>query len=86
MARKSKNINLEEQISKAQNEVVKKKDEYDKAVDELRQLLDKKKAIENKILIDAYTKSNATLEEVLKFLESKGKTHNSTNEGDEDKD
>ena len=48
--------------------VIKTKDKYDAALEELNRLLKKKRELEGKELMRAYEKSGRSLEEVLEFL------------------
>ena len=66
MARRT--ITLEEKIEKAQEDVAAAKEKYDKTVEVLEQLLTKRKERDNKQLVEAFTRSNKTLAEVLAFL------------------
>lgn len=67
MARRT--IPLDEKIEKAQAEVTVAKEKYDKAVENLEKLLTKRKERNNKELLDAFTASDKSLEEVLAFLQ-----------------
>lgn len=66
MARRT--ITLEEKIEKAQIDVAAAKARYDKAVDELEKLLTKRKERDSKRLLEAFTASDRTLDEVIAFL------------------
>ena len=61
-------VTLEEKIEKAQINVAETKVKYDKAVDELEKLLTKRKERDNKQLLEAFSKSEKTLAEVIEFL------------------
>ncbi len=67
MARKS--ISLDERIEKAEAAVIAAKARYDKALDELKVLLEKKKHLDDKRVLEAYHSSDRSLEEILKFLQ-----------------
>lgn len=67
MARRA--VTLEEKIEKAQINVAETKVKYDKAVDELEKLLTKRKERDNKQLLEAFSKSEKTLAEVIEFLQ-----------------
>ena len=54
---------------KAQINVAETKVKYDKAVDELEKLLTKRKERDNKQLLEAFSKSEKTLAEVIEFLQ-----------------
>lgn len=58
-----------EKIEKAQINVAETKVKYDKAVDELEKLLTKRKERDNKQLLEAFSKSEKTLAEVIEFLQ-----------------
>ena len=62
-------VTLEEKIEKAQINVAETKVKYDKAVDELEKLLTKRKERDNKQLLEAFSKSEKTLAEVIEFLQ-----------------
>ena len=66
MARRT--VTLDEKIEKAQAEVIRVKDRYDHALDELEKLLTKRQELENKELIKAFTASDKSLPEVIAFL------------------
>jgi len=61
---------LEEKIRKAEERVVRTGKTYNDACEELEDLRNKMKAIENEELIAAFVKSNKTLEEAITFFES----------------
>ena len=69
MARITKE-SLEAKIQKAEERVIKTGKTYNAACDELKALRDKKAAIENEELVQAFMKSNKTLEEAIAFFES----------------
>ena len=62
-------VTLEEKIEKVQINVAETKVKYDKAVDELEELLTKQKERDNKQLLEACSKSEKTLAEVIEFLQ-----------------
>ena len=62
-------VTLEEKIEKAQINVAETKAKYDKAVDELEKLLTKRQERDNKQLLEAFSESGKTLEEVIEFLQ-----------------
>lgn len=70
MARKY--ASLDEKIEKAEAAVVAAKEKYDKALDELERLVTKRKELDSKRLIEAYHKSDRTLDEIIAFLSSNG--------------
>lgn len=69
MARMTKE-SIEEKIKKAEEKVVRTGKTYNAACEELQSLRDKKAAIENEALVEAFMKSNKTLEEAITFFES----------------
>ncbi len=66
MARKS--ISLDEKIEKAEAAVIAAKAKYDKALDELKVLVEKRKQLDDKKVLEAYHSSDRSLEEKLAFL------------------
>ena len=66
MARRK--VTIEDKIAQAESLVIKTKDKYDAALEELNRLLKKKRELEGKELMRAYEKSGRSLEEVLEFL------------------
>ncbi len=68
MARKMRLDFIETRIEKAQNQVIKTKGAYYKALEHLHILLDKKKVIQQKTLIKAIAESEKTYEEILNFI------------------
>ena len=69
MARMTKE-SLEAKIKKAEERVVKAGETYNAACEELKNLRNKMAAIENEALVEAFVKSNKTLEEAIAFFES----------------
>ena len=69
MARMTKE-SLEAKIKKAEERVVKTGETYNAACEELKNLRNKMAAIENEALVEAFMKSNKTLEEAIAFFES----------------
>ena len=61
---------LQAKIQKAEEKVVRTGKTYNAACEELKSLRDKMEAIDNETLIDAFMKSNKTLEEAIAFFES----------------
>lgn len=66
MARRT--ITIDERIERAEAEVVKYKSKYEKALSDLKELVDKKRALKNAEVISAIEKSSRTYEEILEFL------------------
>ena len=69
MARMKKE-SLEAKIKKAEDRVVKTGKTYNAACEEFKSLRDKMAALESEELIEAFMKSNKTLEEAIAFFES----------------
>ena len=65
---------LEAKIKKAEEKVIRTGETYNAACAELKELRDKMSAIENEALVEAFIKSNKTLEEAIAFFESDRKT------------
>lgn len=59
---------IEDRINKAEAVVIKAKEKYEAALEDLNRLVKKKKEMESKELMRAYEKSERSLEEVLEFL------------------
>jgi hypothetical protein len=72
MARTRTQISIDDKIEKAQDKVVRAKTKYDAAVDELKQLMEKREAMRNDALMSAIVGSDKSYEEILAFL--KGST------------
>ena len=70
MPRTKKPAALEDQITKAQEEVEKAKSEYDAACAELKSLLAEREARRQKLLMAAIAKSNKSFEDILHYIES----------------
>ncbi|MBP5413885.1 MAG: ErpK protein [Lachnospiraceae bacterium] len=68
-ARRTKTI--DDRIKKAEEAVIRTKEKYDAALEELNLLVKKKKEMESKELMKAFEKSDRSLEEVLEFLGGK---------------
>ncbi len=78
MARGKRRIGMDvidQQIEAAQDEVIKAKQKYDAATDRLKELLDRKKALQTEELMAAVMKSKRSYEDILRFI-------NSENEGE----
>ena len=76
MARMTKE-SLETKIKKAEERVVRTGETYNSACEELEKLRNKMAAIENEALVEAFMKSNKTLEEAIAFFESDMKSDDS---------
>lgn len=66
MARRA--VTIDERIERAEAEVVKYKTKYEKALSELKALVDKKRALKNAEVLAAIEKSPRTYDEILEFL------------------
>lgn len=69
MARMTKE-SLQAKIKKAEERVVRTGETYNVACEELKNLRDKMTALESEALVEAFMKSNKTLEEAIAFFES----------------
>ena len=61
---------LEQKIEKAQQDVVKTKERYDKAVTTLEDLLNKRDALRRDELVNIIMNSGKSYEEILQFFQS----------------
>lgn len=68
MARRK--VTIDEKIERAQKEVIRTKEKYDAAVNELKELQERKKEIQSKELLEAFRESNRSYEEIISFLKS----------------
>lgn len=68
MARQTMAESLDAKIRKAEEKVISLGDRYNKACEELKELRVKKDAINHEALINAFTKSQKTYDEVMAFL------------------
>lgn len=64
-------MSLEDRIKKAETALIRAKEKYDAAAENLNRLVKKKKELESKELMQAYEKSDRSLGEVLAFLRGK---------------
>jgi hypothetical protein len=69
---------IDDRIKKAEEAVIKTKEKYEAALEELNLLVKKKKEMESKELMKAFEKSKRSFEEVLEFL---GGTDDDTEDG-----
>lgn len=70
MARGKRIIGIDavnQQIETAEAEVIKAKKKYDEAIDKLKSLLDKKKALQTEELMNAVMKNSRSYEEILQI-------------------
>ena len=63
-------ITIEEKIERQTAEVAKAKRKYDEELDKLNTLIEKKKEMESKELLEAFSKSRRTFSEIVDFLQS----------------
>lgn len=70
--RKAVTETLEQQIEKAQEKVIKTRAAYDKAVDDLQKLFDKRDAKRKDDLWNAVIKSNKSYEDILLMITGSG--------------
>jgi len=68
LARVSKRQALKAKIAKAEERVLSTKAEHEKAVEELKALLDEQKELETKELMTAIEKSGKSYEEILRLI------------------
>ena len=61
---------LNSQIEMAREVVIRRKHLYDEATDNLKALLDKRKALQNDELIKAFTKSKRSYEDIIGYINS----------------
>ena len=64
-------IAIEEKIEKQTEEVNKAKKKYELEVDKLNTLIEKKKEMESRELLEAFSKSSRSYKEIMDFLTSK---------------
>lgn len=69
---------IDDRIKKAEEAVIKTKEKYEAALEELNLLVKKKKEMESKELMKEFEKSKRSFEEVLEFL---GGTDDDTEDG-----
>ena len=69
---------IDDRIKKAEEAVIKTKEKYEAALEELNLLVKKKKEMESKELMKAFEKSKRSFEEVLEFF---GGTDDDTEDG-----
>lgn len=68
MARQMSMESLEAKIEKAEQNVIRTKEAYDVATEELKKLLDKRDAIRRDEIMSAVVKSKKSYDEILRFL------------------
>ena len=65
-------ITIDEKIERAQKEVIKAKEKYEAAINELKELQERKKEIQSKELMNAFQESSRSYNEIMAFLKSEG--------------
>ena len=73
MARRS--VSIDEKIARQKETVAKAKDKYEAALDELKTLMDKKRDMEGKELLNAFINSEKSLDEILAFMNGNNEDH-----------
>ena len=68
MARKKSTETVDIEIAKVKSDMSKLQDKYNKLADKLKDLEAQKRRIETDTILDAYLKSDKSLDEVLTFL------------------
>lgn len=63
-------VSLDEKIEKAEAVMLAAKAKYDKALDEMEKLVEKRKKQNDKKIIDAYHVGTKTAEEIIAFIQS----------------
>lgn len=62
------NVSLDDKIKKAETKVIAIKAKYDEALDELEKLIEKRKQIDDKKLLEAYHNGGKTADEIIAFI------------------
>ena len=62
------NVSLDDKIKKAEAKVIAIKAKYDEALDELEKLIEKRKQIDDKKLLEAYHNGGKTADEIIAFI------------------
>ena len=65
-------ISLDEKIEKAEAAMLAAKAKYDKALDEMEKLVEKRNKQNDKKILDAYHAGNKTADEIIAFIQSDG--------------
>ena len=63
-------ISSDEKIEKAEAAMLAAKAKYDKALDEMEKLVEKRKKQNDKKILDAYHAGNKTADEIIAFIQS----------------
>ena len=64
-------ITIEEKIERQTAEVDKAKKKYEEELDQLNILIEQRKELESKELLEAFSKSSRTYSEIMEFLKTK---------------
>ncbi len=70
MGRTKKEPTLDERIEKAQEKVIRYAEPYNKAVAELKELLDERDKSRQDLLLEAVANSKRSYEEIMEFIQS----------------
>ena len=62
------NVSLDDKIKKAEAKVIAIKAKYDEALGELEKLVEKRKQIDDKKLLEAYHNGGKTADEIIAFI------------------
>ena len=62
------NVSLDDKIKKAEAKVIAVKAKYDEALDELEKLVEKRKQLDDKKLLEAYHNGGKTADEIIAFI------------------
>ena len=73
MARQRRTISLDEKIEQAEGTVLAAKAKYDAALDELKKLVEKRKQLDDKRVLDAYHAGNKSADEIIAFISADDK-------------
>lgn len=68
MARKKSTTSIENEINKVKSEMTKLQIKYDNLADKLESLEKEKCQRESELIMEAYHKSNKSIDEIMKFL------------------
>ena len=68
MARKKSTETIEAEINKVKSDMSRLQDRYDKLADKLKGLQEEKRRIEADVIMDAYLKSDKSLDEIITLL------------------
>lgn len=62
------NVSLDDKIKKAEAKVIAIKAKYDEALDELEKLVEKRKQMDDKKVLEAYHNGGKTADEIIAFI------------------